>query len=81
MAKFKTGILSEDLRSMGGTTLKKGQRVKYMRKLTLKDKEGFLLSKYEWHYYDENGRNLIRTTERTIEGLPYIKEEFLRYKK
>lgn len=81
MAKFKTGILSEEIRSMGGTTLKKGQEVKYIRKLTQKDKDGFRLTKYEWHYCDINGRGLIRTIERTIEGLPYIKEEFLGYKK
>ena len=70
---WNEGIISEDLVGLGYTH-KKGSLVRYKRKKTLPDPDGFLLTNYEWHYLDENNYNLIRHFKRMIEGLPNINE-------
>lgn len=72
MPRWKKGILSEDLRSYGGSVMKKGSEVKYirMKAVTFND-----VWEYEWHYQPINGGDYIRTHKRTIDGLPLIKEE------
>lgn len=75
---WKEGIITRDLRSAGGGMHKKGSLVRYKRKKTIEDSDGFRLTKYEWHYLDENNYNLIRSIELTIEGEPYKKEEYLK---
>lgn len=73
---WKEGIISEDLKSLGGITHKKGSLVRYKRVKTIKDKDGFKLTDYEWHYIDENNYNLVRTNKLIIEGLEKIIEPY-----
>ena len=77
MGKWKTGILTVDLTSMGGSGLKKGQNVRYNKIQTVPDVDGIRLTKYEYYYTDMNGKGLVRTTSLTIEGQPEIKEPFI----
>lgn len=74
---YNEGVISEDLTNGYGFTHKKGSIVRYKRKKSIRDKDGFRLTEYEWWYLDENNMNLIRTTKRLIEGLPIIKESDL----
>lgn len=81
MPKFRgwnEGVLSEDLRSAGGGVLKKGSVVRYKKKKAIRDNDNFKLTEYEWHYLNEDNQNLIRTISRTIEGLEFIKESYLK---
>lgn len=71
------GILSISLTNGFGVTLEKGSIVRYRRFKSLRDKDGFKLTMYEWHYLNEDNQNLVRTSSRTIEGLPLIKEEYI----
>ena len=73
---WKKGIMSKDLTSAGGSIIKKGEEVIYKRIKSVRDTEGFLLTKYEWWYQTDN--TLIRTLELTIESEPHIKEEILK---
>lgn len=73
---WKFGVIYEDLVGFG-YTLKKGSVVSYNRKKAFRDKDGFLLTQYEWWYSDETNTHLIRTSRRIIEGLPVIKEPYL----
>lgn len=41
------GVISEDLVGLE-CTLKKGSIVSYRRKKTFRDKDGFMLTQYEW---------------------------------
>lgn len=74
---WSEGIISKDLVGFGYTH-KKGSLVRYKRKKSVRDSDGFILTNYEWHYLDENNYNLIRHFERIIDDLPNIKEEFLK---
>jgi hypothetical protein len=74
---WKEGIISEDLVGFGFTH-KKGSLVRYKRYKTFADSDGFRLTAYEWHYLDENNRNLIRTTRKIIEGEDFIIEPRIR---
>lgn len=76
MARYKKGIISQDLRCVSGFTHKKGSTVYYQRIKTVPDRHGFKLTDYEWYYLDENQKNLVRTTKRIIEGLEFIQEPF-----
>ena len=73
---WNEGIISQDLVGFGFTH-KKGSLVRYKKKRAVRDSDGFRLTEYEWYYLDENNHNLIRTSERIIEGLPFIKEKYL----
>lgn len=77
MRGFKKGKLSDGLQSIGGIGHKKGDTVYYRRMKRIPDKDGFILSHYEWHYLDTEMTNLVRTFKRTIEGLPVLTEKFL----
>lgn len=74
---WQEGVITEDLKSVGGYTHKKGSIVRFKRHRTQPDKDGFKLTKYEWHYLDQNNYNLVRTYERIVEGFDYIKEPFI----
>ena len=78
MSRYKKGIISEDLISCYGTGHKKGDSVFYQRIKSIRDKDGFRSTEYEWHYYDENKLNLVRSTKRIIEGLEFIQEEYVK---
>jgi len=71
---WKEGILTKTLTSVGGSALQKGEKVRYRRYKTVKDSEGFRSTEYEWHYLNLENRNLIRTTELTIDGEEYRRE-------
>jgi len=77
---WKEGILTEELRSGGGTH-KKGAIVRYKR-YKLFEKHDFWNSKkkvftdhwswkgkYEWYYLDQQNSNLIRSTRFLIEEI------------
>lgn len=74
---WSEGVMSEDLRSLGGYTHKKGTVVRFKRIKTVPDADNTKLTEYEWHYMDQDNYHLIRSIERTIEGLPHIKEKYL----
>ena len=57
---WKEGVMVEDLISVGGTKLKKGQIVRYKRHKTF-DERGRWTNEYEWHYLDQSNYNLIRS--------------------
>lgn len=73
---WNEGVMSEDLVGFGFTH-KKGSTVRFKRYKTMEDKYGKVSTKYEWHYMDQNNYNLIRSTRRMIEGLPFLQEEYL----
>lgn len=66
---WKEGVLSNELRSVGGTVLKKGQTVRYRKFKTINE---VVLCPHEFHYTDTDNMNLIRCTKLYIEGLPVI---------
>lgn len=70
---WKEGILSEDLRSIGGTMHKKGSTVRYRRFRELDTETGFYTDNYEWHYLDTENYNLIRSHELLIEPNTQVK--------
>ncbi len=74
---WKEGIITKDLKSVGGAGHKKGDTVRYRRFKTSPDTDGFRLTYYEWHYVDVNNYNLVRCTEVIIEGVDYYKEPML----
>lgn len=57
---WKEGILTEDMRSMGGSVHRKGSIVRYKKKKDY-DCEGFWTGRYEYHYLDTDNYNLIRS--------------------
>lgn len=59
---WNEGVLSEDLRSMGGSELKKGSIVRYKKHKEF-DKDSVWTGRYQWYYIDENNSKLIRTTQ------------------
>lgn len=65
MGKWKKGVLSEDLTSIGGETIKKGETVNYIRKKVHPDNEGFTYGDYEYHYKKVGG-GLIRSSKLII---------------
>jgi len=71
---WKIGLISKDLTSAFGTTIKKGTEVHYRRQKSLSDDFGYKLTDYEWHYKTEN--QFIRSSELIIEGLEYIQEPY-----
>ena len=73
---WNEGVLSEDLVGFGFTH-KKGSLVRFKRIKNPTHVGYTRLTEYSWHYLDENNDNLIRTSERIIEGFPYIKEKYL----
>lgn len=80
---YKEGIITKDLISVAGTGFKKGDTVRYKKMKVHKDKDGFLLYEYEFHYLDLDNKNLVRSPELFIEGEPSInfREEFKKNKK
>lgn len=77
MKGYKKGIITEDLCSVGGTGHKKGDTVYYRRYKTQPDKDGYKYSDYEWHYVNEEGKNLVRTTKVIIEGVEFRQEPYV----
>lgn len=69
---WKEGKLSKDLFTAFGTSLKKGQTVRYKKFKSVPDKDGFRFSEYEYHYVDTDNQNLIRCTRLIIDGETYI---------
>jgi len=76
---WKEGVLTEELRSLGGTH-KKGAVVRYKKHRLREIKESWDCKKqvfvartlrwegkYEWHYLDQQNLNLIRSTRFLIE--------------
>ncbi len=60
---WKEGVLSEDLKSIGGGYLhKKGDVVRYRKKKVYGENMCWY-GKYEYHYLDLNNYNLVRTSE------------------
>lgn len=59
---WSEGIMKEDLRSVGGTTHKKGSIVRY-RKIKVLDENNCYTSEYEYHYVDQSNYNLVRGGE------------------
>lgn len=64
---WKEGVLKEDLKSVGGTILKKGSIVRYRRFKVYETETGYWTGEYEWHYLDQNNFNLIRESDLLIE--------------
>jgi len=64
---WKEGVLTKELQSLGGTTLKKGQIVRYKRYKEFNE-NGFWTHKYEWHYIDQSNYNLIRSNKLLVKG-------------
>lgn len=73
---WKEGIITKDLKSVGGPGHKEGDIVRYRRFKTYPDADGFKLTDYEWHYVDTNNYNLVRCTELIIENVEYHKEPY-----
>ena len=71
---WKKGVITKELRAVGGGCIKKGSEVSYKRTKTLRDSDGFKLTEYEWHYMTTDA--YIRTIELIIEGVEYKKEEY-----
>ena len=67
---WQEGILSKDLRSVGGTVLKKGSIVRYKRYKEFDNDfhTGKLewTGKHEWHYIDQSNSNLIRGNDELL---------------
>ncbi len=60
---WKEGVLSEDLKSIGGGFVhKKGSVVRYRKKKVYGENMCWG-GKYEYHYLDLNNFNLVRTSE------------------
>ncbi len=64
---WKEGILTEDLRSVGGTTHKKGAKVRYKKHRTY-DEDNFWTGGYEYHYLDQDNYNLVRSGDLLIQS-------------
>lgn len=63
---WKEGIMKEELRSVGGSTIhKKGDTVRYKKVRTVGDDRQYW--DYEYHYLDLNNFNLIRSNRLHIE--------------
>lgn len=77
MRGWQEGVLAKTINSVGGTSHYKGDIVRYKRYTTVRDIDGFRLTKYEWHVINANNNNLIRVTELHIEGKEVIKEKIL----
>lgn len=80
---YKEGIITQDLISGYGNGFKKGDVVRYRRYKTIADADGFRTAQYEFHYLDENNKNLVRSTKLIIEGEEPIDyyQEYLKKKK
>ena len=59
---WKQGILTKDLRNVGGSGHRKGDTVRYRRYKVYADKDGFKYSDHEWHYLDTNNYNCLLYT-------------------
>lgn len=55
---WKEGILTEDLRSVGGTVHRKGSIVRYKKHKCITEYDK-LLGDYEYHYLDQTNYNLV----------------------
>ena len=75
---WKIGVITKGIKPVAGEAIEKGSEVYYKRARSIRDREGFLLSRYEWHYMTD--KTYVRTTELIIEGQPY-KDEADRNKK
>jgi hypothetical protein len=67
MKGWKEGALTEDLRSLGGTTHKKGSIVRCQRRRTVDTPDGRWDGTYEWYYLDQTNYNLVRSNKFLIE--------------
>ena len=74
---WKEGVLTRDLRSVGGSGHRKGSTVRYRRYKVYADKDGFKHSDHEWHYIDTDNLCLVRTTQLLIEGQYFIDERLI----
>jgi len=59
---WKEGVITQDLRSMGGFTHRKGSTVRYKRHKEY-DSDSYWTGEYQWYYVDTENNNLIRTSE------------------
>ena len=59
---WKEGILSQDIRSWGGTVHRKGDLIRYKRKKAYGE-DGYWTGKFEWHYLNTDNYELIRLSE------------------
>ena len=77
---YKEGILTKNLNSVGGSGHKKGDVVRYKKMKTVRTKNDYVFSDYEFHYLDVNNYNLVRCTKLFIEGEEEIdlREEYLK---
>lgn len=74
---WKEGIITKNLKSVGGSGHRKGDIVRYRRYKVYADKDGFKHSDHEWHYIDTNNYNLVRTTQLLIEGEEFVDERII----
>lgn len=56
---WKEGVICEDLKSIGGTTHKKGDIVRYKRHKEFDDDNSWT-GGFEYHYLNQQNYNLIR---------------------
>lgn len=63
---WKEGVITQDLRSMGGFTHRKGSTVRYKRHKEY-DSDGYWTGEYQWYYVDTDNYNLIRTSELLVD--------------
>lgn len=75
MSRWKKGVISQTLKSHGGSIIPKGTPVEYKRIQTQPDADGRRYTLYEWHYKGNN--TYIRSMKRTIEGLEVITEPYI----
>ena len=64
---WKEGVLSEDLKSVGGTMHKKGSIVRYKRHKAFDSENNYMwMGEYEWHYLDQSNYNLVRGGDKLL---------------
>ena len=78
---WKEGILSEDLRSVGGTMHKKGSIVRYKRFKEFDTETNRWTSNYEWHYIEQSNYNLVRGNDKLLIETDEKEDIFLQMKK
>ena len=67
MRGWKEGVLNRDLRAVGGHGFKKGDTVRYKRYKVYDLETMCSTNEYEWHYLNQQNKELIRTSEFLIE--------------
>lgn len=62
---WKEGVIKEDLNSVGGSSLKKGEIVRY-KKRRVYDDDSCWTGQYEYHYTNQQNNILIRDSKLLI---------------